>query len=137
MMNRSTHNLNSGRRLLLAVAGFTAVALPLTVGAFHIPTVRAQQPGGPLEFDVASVKPANPKSTNGTVISVGHGGRLHVVNATIKDLIETAYDVRSFQDTGLLAKPPKGPILERNGGSAIRPTSLSTSDVKKTSQLML
>ena len=100
MMNRGTHNLNFGRRLLLAVAGFTAVALPLTVGAFHIPTVRAQQPGGPLEFDVASVKPSNPKSTNGTVISVAPGGRLHVVNATIKDLIETAYDVRSFQIEG-------------------------------------
>ena len=38
------------------------------------------------------VKPSNPKSTNGTVISVAPGGRLHVVNATIKDLIETAYD---------------------------------------------
>ena len=37
----------------------------------------------------------------------------------------------SLQATGLLAKPPKGLILERNGGSAIRPTSLSTSDVKK------
>ena len=37
----------------------------------------------------------------------------------------------SLQDTGLLANPPRGPILERNGGSVIRPTSLSTSDVKK------
>ena len=47
MMNPSPHNLNFGRRWLLAVAGFTAVALPLTVVAFDIPTVRAQQPGGP------------------------------------------------------------------------------------------
>jgi hypothetical protein len=37
----------------------------------------------------------------------------------------------SLQDSGLLAKPLKGPILERNGGSAIRPTYLSLSDVKK------
>jgi len=33
----------------------------------------------------------------------------------------------SLQDTGLRAKPPKGYILRRNGGSAMRPTSLSTS----------
>jgi hypothetical protein len=57
-------------------------------------------PPGPLEFDAASVKPSNPNSTNGTVISVTPGGRLHVVNATLQDLIETAYDVRSFQIDG-------------------------------------
>ena len=28
MMNRSAHDLNFGKRLLLAIAGFTAVALP-------------------------------------------------------------------------------------------------------------
>src|SRR5206468_7769239 len=28
------------------------------------------------------------------------GGMLHVVNATVKDLIETAYDIRSFQIEG-------------------------------------
>jgi hypothetical protein len=37
----------------------------------------------------------------------------------------------SLQDTELLAKPPKGPILERNGGSAIGPASLSATDVRK------
>jgi bla regulator protein BlaR1 len=100
MMNRSTYNLNFGRRVLLAAAGFSAVVLPLAVGAFHIPPVRAQQPAGPLEFDVASVKPSNPNSTNGTVVNMTPGGRLHVVNATLKDLIETAYDVRSFQIDG-------------------------------------
>ena len=100
MMNRNAHRLDVGRRLLLAAAGFAAVVLPLAVGAFHIPPVRAQQPASPLEFDVASVKPSNPNSTNGTVVSVTPGGRLHVVNATLKDLIETAYDVRSFQIEG-------------------------------------
>jgi bla regulator protein blaR1 len=100
MMNRNTCNLNFGRRLLLVAAGFTAVVLPLAVGAFHIPPVRAQQPAGPLEFDAASVKPSNPNSTNGTVVNTTPGGRLHVVNATLKDLIETAYDVRSFQIEG-------------------------------------
>jgi len=100
MMNRNTHRLNAGRRLLLAAAGFTAVVLPLAVGAFRIPSARAQQPAGPLEFDAVSVKPSDPNSTNGTVVGVTPGGTLHVVNATLKDLIETAYDVRTFQIEG-------------------------------------
>jgi bla regulator protein blaR1 len=100
MMNRNTHRLNAGRRLLLAAAGFTAVVAPIAIGTFRIPPVRAQQPAGTLEFDAVSVKASNPNSTNGTVISVTPGGTLHVVNATLKDLIETAYDVRSFQIEG-------------------------------------
>src|SRR2546430_3302964 len=83
MMNRNTHNLNVGRRLLLAVAGFTAVAAPLAVGVFRTPPVRAQQPAGRLEFDAVSVKPSNPNSTNGTVVGLTPGGTLHVVNATL------------------------------------------------------
>jgi bla regulator protein blaR1 len=99
MMNRNTHSLNAGRRFLLAAAGFAGVVVPIAVGIFRIPPVRAQQPAGTLEFDAVSVKESNPNSTNGTVISVTPGGTLHVVNATI-NLIETAYDVRSFQIEG-------------------------------------
>ncbi len=100
MTNRRAHGLNTGRRLLLAAAGFAAVVMPLAVGAFRIPLVRAQQPAGPSEFDAVSVKPSDPNSKHGTVVEVTPGGTLHVVNATLKDLIETAYDVRTFQVEG-------------------------------------
>jgi uncharacterized protein (TIGR03435 family) len=100
MRNRDAHRLTIGRRLLLAAAGFSAVVLPLAVGAFHIPQVRAQQPAGPAEFDAVSVKPSDPNSRHGTVVDVTPGGTLHVVNATLMDLIETAYDVRKFQIEG-------------------------------------
>jgi uncharacterized protein (TIGR03435 family) len=100
MMNRNTHRLNAGRRLLLAAAGFTAVVVPIVVGVTRIPPVRAQQPAGPLEFDAVSVKPSEPNSTHGTVVGVTPSGALHIVNATLKDLIETAYDVRVFQIEG-------------------------------------
>jgi len=53
-----------------------------------------------LAFDAVSVKPSDPNSKNGTLVDVTRGGTLHVVNATVKDLIETAYDVRSFQIEG-------------------------------------
>lgn len=100
MINRNPYSLNFGRRLLLVVAGFTAVILPVAVGALHIPPVRAQQPAGQLAFDTVSVKPSDPNSRHGTVVDVTAGGTLHVVNATLKDLIETAYDVRTFQIEG-------------------------------------
>lgn len=70
------------------------------MGSLPIPSARAQQPAGRLEFDVVSIKPSNPGSANGTVVNVTAGGRLHVVNATLKDLIETAYDIRRFQIEG-------------------------------------
>jgi uncharacterized protein (TIGR03435 family) len=99
MRNRGAHELRFGGRLLLA-AGVTAVIVPIGVGILGAPQVRAQQPASKLEFDAVSVKAADPDSRHGTVVEVTPGGTLHVVNATLKDLIETAYDVRSFQIEG-------------------------------------
>jgi uncharacterized protein (TIGR03435 family) len=48
------------------------------------------------EFEAASVKPANPDS-HGTLVNFVPGGGLRVTNATLKDLIETAYQLRTFQ----------------------------------------
>ena len=100
VMNQNTYKPNPGRRLRLAAAGVTAVIVPIAVGVFRMPSVRAQQPTGALEFDAVSVKPSDPNSRHGMVVSVTPGGMLHVVNATLKDLIETAYDVRAFQIEG-------------------------------------
>jgi bla regulator protein blaR1 len=100
LVNQGTHRLNFGKRLLLAVAGSSAVVLPLAVGVLHILPARAQETTGDLKFEVATVKPSNPSSGNGTLVDVTPGGRFHAVNATVKDLIETAFDVRSFQIAG-------------------------------------
>jgi bla regulator protein blaR1 len=100
MMNRGTNRLSLGMRLLLTAAGFTAVIMPIAGGLFRMAPVHAQQPAGPVEFDAVSVKPSDPNSGHGTVVEVTPGGTLHVVNATVKDLIETAYDVRIFQIEG-------------------------------------
>jgi len=76
------------------------VIVTIAVGVFRMPSGRAQQPTGALEFDAVSVKPSDPNSRNGTVVSLTRGGGLRVTNATLKDLIETAYDVRDFQILG-------------------------------------
>jgi bla regulator protein blaR1 len=100
MMNRGAYRLSFGRRLLLATAGVSAVMVPIAVGVFRTPSVRAQQPAGTLEFDAVSVKASDPNSRNGTVVSLTPGAGLHVINATLKDLIETAYDARALQILG-------------------------------------
>ena len=100
MLNQAADKLTLGRKALLAAAGIAAVAVPLSLGAFRIPSVRAQQFAGTPEFDAVSVKPSDPNSPHGTVVSFTPGGGIHALNATLKDLIETAYDVRLFQIAG-------------------------------------
>ena len=71
----------------------------LTATILFLGVLRAQQPAAP-QFDAVSVKPSDPNSAHGTVVDMTPGGGLRVVNATVKDLIETAYEVRSFQIVG-------------------------------------
>jgi uncharacterized protein (TIGR03435 family) len=84
----------------MAATAITSVIASTVLVIFGAPSVQAQQPAAALEFDAVSVKPADPNSRHGTVVNVTPGGMLHVVNATLKDLIETAYDVRTFQIEG-------------------------------------
>src|SRR5262245_21695081 len=48
-------------------------------------------------FRVVSIKPANPDSRHGALVNFTPGGGLRIVNATLRDLIETGYQVRNFQ----------------------------------------
>ena len=98
MMN--TCKLIFGRKLLRAAARVSALTMPLAYGLFGIPPAHAQQVDSPSEFDAVSVKPSDPNSRNGTVVGFTPGGGVHIVNATVKDLIETAYDLRAFQIAG-------------------------------------
>ena len=52
-----------------------------------------------LRFEVASIKPSDP-ATNGSNFSFNRGTGLTTRNATVKALMEMAYDVRSFQIAG-------------------------------------
>ncbi|MDQ6664170.1 MAG: TIGR03435 family protein, partial [Acidobacteriota bacterium] len=105
-------------RVLLAAAGFIAIA--------------AQSK--PLEFEVASIKPAAADAC-GFSIMFQPGGALRASNATLKQLISVAYDVRGFQIAGapswvgserfdILAKPgtgeTPGPEFEKRFKERIR-----------------
>jgi hypothetical protein len=57
MTNRDTHQLDLGRKMLLAIAGVLAVAGPLAIGGLNAPPKQAQTAtAGASEFEVASTK---------------------------------------------------------------------------------
>jgi uncharacterized protein (TIGR03435 family) len=51
------------------------------------------------EFETASIKPAAPDE-RATVIAMPPGGRLEIVNMTLKAMIENAYSIQPFQISG-------------------------------------
>ena len=58
------------------------------------------QPGAkPLEFEIASVKPADPSIRTSNVL-LGAGESLTIVNVPLRKIIMYAYDIRDFQLTG-------------------------------------
>lgn len=68
----------------------------VTLTALSLIPVLAQSPGN--TFEVASIKPSDP-DTRGTFFR-NSPGTLHIVGATIRILIQQAYDVREFQISG-------------------------------------
>jgi uncharacterized protein (TIGR03435 family) len=96
MINRPGHGLSLGRKLLLAVAGVSAVAVPLVVGVLNAPLSRAQA-SAPVSFEAASIKPNH--------LGGGHEhvnwtpGRL-TASMTTKVLIEQAFGIKDFQVSG-------------------------------------
>jgi uncharacterized protein (TIGR03435 family) len=59
----------------------------------------AQEPPKRLEFEVATVKPADP-NTRGSHIRLEGGERFSTQNTTLNELIEAAYDIQEFQLEG-------------------------------------
>jgi uncharacterized protein (TIGR03435 family) len=130
MTHPITHHLNLARKLLLAAAGMTAVAVPVLVGIVNAPRSRARAQAGaavsqpsetPLIFEVASIKPADPDARNSSLRHLPGGG-LNVTNGVVRQLITFAYRVSGFQLSGgpawigserydIVAKPerPEGP----------------------------
>jgi uncharacterized protein (TIGR03435 family) len=109
MTQRVALRLNFHKKLLLGVAGITAVAMPLTFGLLHAQQTRVEsQAAGPAiistpQFEVASIKPD--KSGDGQhvmmrMINSPNDGRFYATNVTLKLLLRTAYGVQDSQISG-------------------------------------
>lgn len=100
MAHRVAQQLDAGKKLLLGAAA--AVAVPLSFGLLNAPPSRAQaKPAqGPRPaFEVASIKPGDPKEPRFGII-LRPGGRFATTNATLRQLIGFAYEVRQNQIMG-------------------------------------
>lgn len=94
-------NLDRGRKALLTAAGILAVAAPVAVGFLNAPRSQAQSrtpDTAQREFDAVSVKPYLPKGPISEACD-SHSDpiRLGRVGCTLKQLVEEAYGLKSYQ----------------------------------------
>jgi len=101
MAHHTGGNLDLGRKLLLATAGMLVIAGPILAGLLNVPRSQAQpraRDTANREFDAVSVKPYLPKGP----ISEGCDSHsdpvmLALVGCTLKDLVDQAYALKSYQ----------------------------------------
>jgi bla regulator protein blaR1 len=93
-------DLTFSRKVALAVAGMAALALPILAGMIGVPAIRAQSQT--LFFEVASVEPNRSGGLYMGVRTIPNAfpNEFIAANATIKYLIEFAYNVHDEQLSG-------------------------------------
>jgi bla regulator protein BlaR1 len=105
MGSRSQPNLDLPRKLLLTSAAFAALAGPILFGMVNLGPVQASAQAAVEipSFDVASIRPSQPKTT-------GEGRMLHMIkispegltanNISFSELIQFAYNVAFYEISG-------------------------------------
>jgi uncharacterized protein (TIGR03435 family) len=88
-------NLNFAKKLMLAASGLAVVIFPLVIGMVHAVPGAAQSQNGRIRFEAASIK-VNDRGANqppGADFAAQPGGRLHVRNNEMANVIRNAYGV--------------------------------------------
>ncbi len=101
-----------------------------SLSLFFLSALYAQTPESAPSFDVASIKPAAPMTPGRMMIGfrggpgTGDPGQMTFNNVSLKDLIQTAWDVKGYQITGpnwlesqrfdIVAKVPEGATKEQS-----------------------
>jgi len=99
MSHRAEHRLGRAKKLLLALAGFAAVAGPIAIGIINAQPGHAQQQSPLLAFEAASVKPSKPD--NGNHLSrFLPGGKFTAENVSLKGLVMMAFHLQDYQLKG-------------------------------------
>jgi uncharacterized protein (TIGR03435 family) len=128
MTSHIARNLDWRRKLLLAVAGTAALALPLAAGLLNAQARAQSQNAATLKFEVASVK-LN-KSGAHFYSMILPGGRFTATNNTVRALILNAYQIPPYLLSGgpswidseaydVEAKPADGAIPPSLQGRAL------------------
>jgi bla regulator protein BlaR1 len=140
MTHHIVRNINFGRKLLLAAAGFAAVAAPIFVGVVSPPQSRAQQQAAaPIPFEVASVK--SNKSTDRPGLQALPGGTLAIKNAPLNILVMAAYNLSPRVPERLSGLPAwtqsESFDIEAKAAPGAIPAGLSAKHLNERSMLML
>jgi len=101
MNYRAGAKLSFAKKAVLVATGSAVLAGPLAVGIMSAPAIRAQSTPAAAAlpvFEVASVKRSQPGG-RGTGIGTDPG-RLRITNASLKQCIQWAYNVKVYQITG-------------------------------------
>ena len=105
MTHRAAGQLTFARKLLLAAAGMTAIAVPVIVGMLNAPPARAQsQSDAHLAFEVAAVKPNPSDDFRSMRWQVLPGGKLVATCVPLHIVIAMAYNL-PFQSPRLTGGP--------------------------------
>lgn len=102
MAKHMARNLGPSRWLLLGAVVSVALALPISVGLSYAvgePLSTAQQPqqAKSLQFEVAAIKPGNPRLGVYSSTSGGRpGGRFQMVNVPLKRWVQMGLSVRGY-----------------------------------------
>jgi bla regulator protein BlaR1 len=97
MANRVGRRLNATGRMLLVVVAAVLLAGPVGLGLLN---AAAQSSTRRPAFDVVSIKPTPEITGPGVDFSALPGGRLHVRNNPVLNLISNAYDLPQYRITG-------------------------------------
>lgn len=97
-MNRASEKVRSARKLLASGAGAAAMLAPIIVGIVEAPPARPQ--ANQQVFEVASIKRAQTGRDGGRVRTLPGGRTFTASNVALKNLIMTAYSLRTDQISG-------------------------------------
>jgi bla regulator protein blaR1 len=99
MVHRIASKLHFGKKLVLAVAAFSAVAIPVVTGLLHPAASAAQAQASPAVFEYTSVSLKSKGIGTGVVSArmLANNGQFEAENRSLKDLIGYAYHVSDFQ----------------------------------------
>jgi uncharacterized protein (TIGR03435 family) len=98
MTNCVASRLSPVKKLLLAAAGFMAVALPLTLGLVNAPRGLAQS--APLAFEVASVKPDPPDARGAGIHPMPNGQGYTARAVPLRLIVKLMYKITDGQIVG-------------------------------------
>lgn len=102
MIHRIAGKLHFGKKLVLAVAAFCSLAIPVAAGLLHPAASAAQAQASPATFEFASVSLKAKGVPRGVVSTrlLENKGQFEAENQSLRDLVAYAYQVSDFQISG-------------------------------------